>query len=141
MNAKQTIPVIAKIAPPLLFGVAIYYGLKWLLSADGAKKKPAVIPPPSVKIPSPAPMPTAVAIPKIVAQAPPPPPIKRKFVTREDMATAFHCGARTLTRTTAVAALKNLGFGKTAAYEALLEDGRFASLLQCASDGIITWKG
>jgi hypothetical protein len=44
MNAKQTIPIIAKIAPPLLFGVAIYYGLKWLFSADDTEKKPEIKP-------------------------------------------------------------------------------------------------
>ncbi len=80
-----------------------------------------------------------VAIPKIVAQAPPP-PIKKKFVTREAMATAFQRGARALSRQDAVAALKKLGFRKTAAYAALSEDGRFASWLQFAPDGIITWK-
>jgi hypothetical protein len=165
MNAKQTIPVIAKIAPPLLFGVAIYYGLKWLFSADDTEKKPettpantgtefrrkevettvfhpipaeipakpaaapAFIPPFSASVPAPQ---------KIVAQIPPPPvipavkttpeipiPAQKKFIMREDMAKIFNGGARGLTRTAAVAALKNLGFGKTAAYEALLEDGRF----------------
>jgi hypothetical protein len=45
------------------------------------------------------------------------------------------------TRTGAVAALKSLGFGRTAAYDALSADGRFASWLQVAPDGIITWKG
>jgi hypothetical protein len=71
----------------------------------------------------------------------PPPPIKKKFVRREDLAAVFQRGARALTRTAAVAALKNLGFGKTAAYDALLEDGRFSAWLHFASDGIITWKG
>jgi hypothetical protein len=96
------------------------------------------IPPLSV---APAPVPAAIAIPKIVAQAPPLPPIKKKFVTREDIATVFYHGARPLTRPAAVAALKSLGFGKTAAYDALSPDGRFAPWLQCAPDGIITWKG
>jgi hypothetical protein len=36
-------------------------------------------------------------------------------------------------------ALKKLGFGKTAAYDALSEDGRFSAWLQYAPDGIITW--
>ena len=84
------------------------------------------------------PVPVVVAIPKIAAQAPPP-PIKKKFVTREAMATAFQRGARALSRQDAVAALKNLGFRKTAAYAALSEDGRFAPWLQFAPDGIITW--
>lgn len=95
---------------------------------------------PSVpKVSAPAPVPAAVTVPKIVTQAPSPPPIKKKFVTREDLANIFQRGARALTRTAAVAALKNLGFGKTAAYNALSPDGRFSAWLQCAPDGIITW--
>jgi len=170
MNTKQTIPVIAKIAPPLLIGVAIFLAVKELFSSQkDTETKPetalntpvfrpippeisgktaavpvtsaprVVIPPPAVKINSPVPVPVAVAVPKIMAQAPPPPPIKTKFITREDMATVFHRGARPLTRTAAVAALKKLGFGKTAAYDALSADGRFASWLQFVPDGTITW--
>ena len=104
---------------------------------------PDVIPPLSVspvpKISAPAPVPDAVPSPKIAAQTPTP-PIKKKFVTREDLATIFDHGNRALTRPAAVAALKNFGFGKTAAYAALSPDGRFAAWLQCAPDGIITWK-
>ena len=74
---------------------------------------PAVIPPLSVapvpKISVSVPVPTAVASPKIAAQIPLP-PIKKKFVTRADMATTFHNGARGLTRTAAVAALKKSWF-------------------------------
>jgi len=55
------------------------------------------------------------------------------------VATVFQRGARALTRTAAVAALKNLGFGKTAAYAALTPDGRFSAWLQYAPDGIISW--
>jgi hypothetical protein len=102
---------------------------------------PAVIPPLSVapvpKIPSPAPMPVP-APPKIAAQIPLPPK-KKKFVTREDLTAVFHRGERGLTRTAAVAALKNLGFGKTAAYMALSPGGRFSDWLQFAPDGVITW--
>jgi hypothetical protein len=47
---------------------------------------------------------------------------------------------RTLRRTAAVEALKRLGFGKTAAYAALSQDGRFNAWLICAPDGIIAWK-
>jgi hypothetical protein len=36
-------------------------------------------------------------------------------------------------------ALKNLGFGKSAAYAALTPAGRFSTWLQFAPDGIITW--
>src|SRR5208282_1311326 len=113
--------------------------------------KPAVVPVPSVPhviVPPPAvpsvpklsaPVSVPVAIPKIVTQALPS-PIKKKFVTRQDLAAIFQRGARALTRTAAVAALKNLGFGKTAAYDALLENGRFSAWLQFAPDGIIAWK-
>jgi hypothetical protein len=80
-----------------------------------------------------------VAISKIVTQAPPQPTIKKKFVTRQDLAAVFQRGARALTRTAAVAALKKLGFGKTAAYAALTPNGRFSAWLQYAPDGIITW--
>lgn len=70
-----------------------------------------------------------------------PPPIKKKSVTREDIATVFHHGASELTRMDAVKALKRLHFGKSAAYEALSPNGRFADWLQVAPDGIITWRG
>ena len=49
-------------------------------------------------------------------------------------------GATVMMRKSAVAALKNLGYGKTAAYDALSPDGRFSAWLQFAPDGIITWK-
>ncbi len=101
-------------------------------SAPAPVFPPAVAPVPKVSAPVPAPQ-------KIAAQIPPP-PVKKKFVTREDLATVFHQGARGLTRTAAVAALKRLGFGKSAAYDALSPDGRFSAWLQCAPDGIITWK-
>ena len=99
-----------------------------------APPSPPVPPAPKISTPAPAPAPVI----KSVVQTPPP-PIKKKFVTREDLATVFQRGARALTRTAAVAALKNLGFGKTAAYDALSEDGRFSDWLDFAPDGIITW--
>jgi hypothetical protein len=180
MNAKQTIPIIAKIAPPLLFGVAIYYGLKWLFSADDTEKKPEIKPtdtetefrrkevettgfrPIPAEIPAkPAAAPVPAVFPpfsasvpapqKIVAQVPPPPiisavtapgiplPAQKKFISREDMAKIFNGGARALTRTGAVTALKSLGFGKSAAYDALSVGGRFSDWLQIAPDGIIAW--
>jgi hypothetical protein len=101
-------------------------------SAPAPVFPPAVAPVTKVSAPVPAPQ-------KIAAQIPPP-PIKKKFVTREDLATVFHQGACGLTRTAAVAALKRLGFGKSAAYDALSPDGRFSAWLQCSPDGIITWK-
>jgi hypothetical protein len=56
------------------------------------------------------------------------------------MAEIFQYGRRKLDRKAAVTALKALGFGKSAAYEALSIDGRFAPRLQFAPDGIIAWK-
>jgi hypothetical protein len=190
MNAKQTIPIVARlapaiavVAPPLLLvgGVAFFV---WLLSDDKKKKSdtapaaterkplpipsdtsgnsvenrgiPAEIPAKPAAAPVPAVIPSfsaSVTAPqKIVAEVPPPPvipavktapriplPAQKKFITREDMAKIFNGGARALTRTGAVTALKSLGFGKTAAYDALLTDGRFSAWLQFAPDGIITW--
>jgi hypothetical protein len=164
MNANQTIPVIAKVAPPLLFGVAIYYGLKWLFSDEDTEKKPetsplntgsennkkfavasvipVLIPPISIQpVPetsTPVFVPVFIPFAKNVAQSPPL-TFKRNVIMREDMADAFQHGARSQTRTAAVAALSKLGFGRTAAYEALLEDGRFSAWLRFAPDGIITW--
>ncbi len=101
---------------------------------------PPAIPaiPTVVKIATSVPVPAAVIAAKIVAQAPPS-PIKKKFVTREDLAKVFQNGTRKINRTAAVIGLKNLGFGKTAAYAALSPHGRFATWLHCAPDGIITW--
>ncbi len=97
--------------------------------------------------PAAAPVPAIIPLFSMPAQAPQKiaplislPPIKKKFVTREDLATVFQRGARALSRQNAVAALKNLCFGKTAAYDALSEDGRFSDWLDFAPDGIITWK-
>jgi hypothetical protein len=74
-------------------------------------------------------------------QASPPTPIKKPGITREDTATAFHHGTRALTRTAAVAALKSLGFGQTAAYAVLLPDGRFSTWLQFAPDALSLSSG
>ena len=89
-------------------------------SAPAPVFPPAVAPVPKVSAPVPAPQ-------KIAAQIPPP-PVKKKFVTREDLATVFHQGARGLTRTAAVAALKRLGFGKTAAYDGTIRGRTFFRL-------------
>lgn len=97
------------------------------------------------------PVPRSVASPAVlrpvpivpIAKATPPAtpqPAGKKIVTRTNLVTIFDNGARSLTRTAAVAELKRLGFGKTAAYSALSLDGRFSDWLHCASDGEITWK-
>lgn len=90
------------------------------------------------KIAAPVQAPAAIIVPKIVTQVPPP-PVKKKFVSREDLAKVFANGTRKLNRTAAVMELKKLGFGKTAAYAALSTHGRFSAWLHCAPDGIISW--
>ena len=62
-----------------------------------------------------------------------------KSITREHLAFIFLNGTRMLSRKASVAALKNLGFGRTAAYEALSQTGRFAPSLYYAPDGMMTW--
>lgn len=76
--------------------------------------------------------------PKSVLQPAPPPPIKKPGISWDDMAKVFRLGA--LTRQAAVAELRKLGFGQTAAYAALLPDGRFSTWLYFAPDGTITWN-
>lgn len=138
MNAKQTIPALAKFVPvlaaagpPVLIGLAIGAGLLWLLSRSGETASVA----PVLEMPK-APEPP-------LAETPPPPlPVSRSMrVRREDVAEALAYGARSMTRQEAVAALQALGFGKTAAYKALSLDGRFAEFLEVAPDGLIEWKG
>jgi len=139
----------------LLIGGAIFLVLKCVLSDGDKKKTPETMPAKAEnqrkeveiaqKIPAfrtiPAEIPAKPAIVSVPYAPKPfiPLPIKKKFVTREDLATIFQDGACALTRTAAVTALKNLGFGKTAAYAALTPDGRFSAWLQFAPDGIITW--
>jgi hypothetical protein len=81
-----------------------------------------------------------VPITQSVEQSPQQPQFKkRNKILRKDMETAFQHGARAMTRTEAVEVLKSLGFGKSAAYEALSPNGRFSAWLHFAPDGIITW--
>jgi hypothetical protein len=168
MNTKQAVAVIGILAPPLLICIGIYCGLKWLFSDE---TKPEPVPANAggqgVATPNTAPASgstahvvaalaaaypsAAAATPKLSTPVPIPAvatdipqqvqPLKGATITRVEMARIFNRGARALTRTAAVAALTSLGFGKTAAYEALSPDGRFASWLQCAPNGTITWTG
>jgi hypothetical protein len=152
MNAKELAPLIAKLG---LFGLAVW-AVGSLFSDDDAEKKPETAPAggiprnsteipvnPQVSAPAmpkiPVPVPAVVPRTPVEPQTPPPPPIKRRQVTREDMATIFNCGAHALTRTAAVTALKNLGFGHTTAYQALRQGGRFSTWLQFEPDGMIIW--
>jgi hypothetical protein len=181
MNPKQTVPLIATLAPAapaivpfipvLLVGGAIFLVLKCLFSDDEKTKpetmqtnaenqrketettqkipmfrtipaeipaKPAIVSVPSAQKPF-IPQVSVALVPTIPVTQTQPSQIKKKFVTRNDLATVFQRGARALTRTAAVAALKNVGFGKSAAYAALTPDGRFSAWLQFTPDGIITW--
>ncbi len=149
MNGRPNIPPIA----PLLFiGLAVL-ALKALFSSE-AEKKPEITPTAPERKPSPLPpfsAPTAPpSVPAVSAASAVFPvagslpvkqllPGKGRTITREDLEAIFN-GVRGLTRTAAVSALKTFGFGKTAAYDALSPDGRFSAWLQCAPDGIITWK-
>jgi hypothetical protein len=164
MNAKQIVPLIAAgstlaaAAPVLLIGGAAIIAILWLFSDDekptDAEKPNEAEPMPDprppefmpVSITSPAPEPESLpsmAIqepPVVLAFVAPVVPYYRRNVTREDLSAVFSNGSRILTRQAAVAALKQFGFGKTAAYKALSTDGRFASLLLFAPDGMISWK-
>jgi len=174
MNAKQIVPIVARLAPPLLIGIGVFCAVKHLLFSgdeeeisghgpENANPQPKLfpIPPnsegnpnrmPALPLSASAPVPASSipAFPKIpvflpsavlpVSIAPEIPlPAQKKSITRQDMAKIFSgtCG---MTRKSAVAALKAVGFGQTAAYEALLPDGRFSAWLQFAPDGIITWR-
>jgi hypothetical protein len=160
MNEKRKIPLAEIILVILVIGGLIFLVVKSLLSAKATEKKPEIEPtdtgtenkrkptvvpvvsepisvPPAPEIPLPGIIPNSILHKKSVAGAF---PHKRKIITWDDMANAFDHGSRKLTLTAAVAALKNLGFGKTAAYAALTPDGRFSAWLRFAPDGIITWR-
>lgn len=133
MNTKQTIPLfaagstVAAAAPVLLIGGAAIAVLAWLFSDDRKASTPS---------------PESAKALKIVPPDPQPPFTDyRRAVTREDLLAIFGNGSRSLTRQAAVAVFKQFGFGKTAAYKALSMDGRYASLLEFAPDGTISWKG
>jgi hypothetical protein len=142
MNAKETIPALAKLTPllaaagpPALIGVAIGAFVLWALSN---KKKDAV-----PTTPQPQPMPNVTAQPpsQALPVAPPSQKAANRRIKREDIAEALEYGSRSVPRGEAVAALQALGFHKTAAYKALSASGRFAEFMEIAPDGLIEWKG
>jgi hypothetical protein len=147
MNAKGTIPPNASGGTALLLGFAIVWAVKQLFFDEDAENKPentptspgtentgktAVIPVNSVPI-------SPIFVPKTPRQFPP--THKRNRITRNHMEIVFQRGTRTFYRTEAVEALKGLGFGQSAAYEAVSPNGRFSAWLQFAPDGVIFWKG
>jgi len=65
---------------------------------------------------------------------------KQRKITSETMSQVFEDGAMELTRSEAVAKLKDLGFGQTAAYDALnTKNGRFAMNLEERPEGNLRW--
>jgi hypothetical protein len=168
MNAKQTIQIIIKIAPPLAVGALFFYALKEAFSGKAEEKKPEKVPekatpisPTCLKsvnsggnsgqkpfIPANPAGKTTVSTPLSAFPANSVPTVpdnktqspRKKAITRENMAEIFYRGGRNLDRKAAVAALMALGFGKSAAYEALSPDGRFSDSLYCTPGGIVTWK-
>ena len=154
MNPK-TIQIIAKVAPPLLLVTVAGLAIKSLFSdeekmpetksANKMTEKTTIIPIiPRTSVPAALKSPSSnvISADPILHDLPlNMPPQKRRIVLREDLARVFQHGARSLYRIDAVTELQRLGFGKTAAYEALSPDGRFALWLQIAPDGIIAWNG
>jgi hypothetical protein len=106
--------------------------LLWLFSREEeqAEPKPAAVPPNGVP---PAPVVNAPLPPKATPTA--------KRVRREDVAEVLEYGARRMTKQEAVAALQTLGFGKTAAYNALSQTGRFADFLHHTPTGLLNGTG
>ena len=137
MNPKQVVPIaatlaptLAAIAPPLFFGAAV--GLV-LLALFRPKQRPEVEEPNEPTLPPPQPLPPPEPIlPKLLK-------LKRRKITREDMAEVFEHGKWRLRRTQVVSKLVDLGFGKTAAYEALLPHGKFGQWLREEGDGQLSW--
>jgi len=165
MNGKQEIPPIVKAVPVLLAGCVIFLMLKELFSAHDTVTEPETAPadtgtekqdnstvasvvhgsilplsvPLAPEISAPAIVPAIAQFTKtVIPTTTPLPKRKRRQIKPEDLATAFKRGA--LTRTDAVAELQKLDFGHTAAYDALLPDGRFSAWLHFAPDGTIKWK-
>lgn len=138
MKPNQTVPLAVSLAPmlapPVLIGAAIGLGLVWLFS----EKKTS---PPPTTIERSAPVTPASGETSAQTMVELKPKAANRRVTREDVAEALSYGGRAVPRSEAVAALQALGFKKTAAYNALLPNGRFSELLEHNSDGLIEWIG
>ena len=166
MDNESKIP--PKVSPlvilALLFlvGCGVFLIAKSFLSAKAKERKPETTPtntgteenekpeefrevsepipqrsvPPEPEINFPITLTDEIPLPKPPAQFAP--ILKRKRIRRKHMESIFRLGE--LTPTEAVSALKALGFGKSAAYEALSAEGQFSAWLQFAPDGMIFWK-
>lgn len=136
MKPNQTVPLIAtlapvvSVAPPILIGAAIGLALVWLFS-DEEKQPEAPAEMASVQPAQDTPRPLAARWSSSSTRS----------IMMEDLAEVFEQGSRELTRPDAVAALRDRGFGKTAAYKALSASGRFAQCFQVAPDGVLAWVG
>jgi hypothetical protein len=160
MNEKKISPIAALIPFLLIIGI-VFLAIKSLFfGKKNAGEKPEIAPTdagtenhnnptviPVVSTPFSAPLvpeiPFSVVLPDVIPFTNDtvqfPLLRKRKRITRENMAAIFRHGSRKLNLTTAVAELKGLGFGKSAAYQALSVNGQFSAWLRFAPDGIITW--
>ena len=132
VKPNALIPVVAQIAPPLfliaLVGIAakeIFFrddktladGLNPIKAAAGnSRPLPSHIVPEKYKI-----------------------PVKRIYIQRKHLKAIFQDGKMQFSRKAAAEHLQRLGFGKSAAYEALSPSGRFATWLRFAPDGVISW--
>jgi hypothetical protein len=162
MNEKQKIPLIEIILAILVIGGLIFLLVKSLISAKATEKQPEIEPTdtgtennrkatviPVVSEPISVQSVPEIQFSPILTDVIPftrdetqfPARRKRKRITRENMATIFRHGSQKLNLTNAVIELKTLGFGHSAAYEALKPNGQFSAWLQFAPDGIITWMG
>jgi len=127
MKPQETVSVVTTLAPAvmlappiLIAGAIVGIGLLWLLAEEKEPPQPK----------------TDEDIPLVSRTA-----RVAKRITREDVAEALAYGERAFNRKEAVAALESLGFRKTAAYKALAEGGKFASMIEFAPDGQIEWRG
>jgi hypothetical protein len=150
MNGKPTMPPTGSPVPILaIMGLGLT-AIYWFFSADESKKEPEIKPTnagtenngkPAVKpvIFNPVQPKPKTNFPLILkAETPFPAEFKRKRIRRKNMEIIFRQGELNLTE--AVSALKSLGFGKSAAYEALSVSGQFPAWLKFAPDGMISWK-
>jgi hypothetical protein len=126
-------PAVAAAAPPVLIALGIGAALVWLFSDNSEREAPQPSAP--LPLPEPKPLPSVAPVPSPKAAS------SAKRVRREDIAEALEYGARALTRREAVAALRRLGFGKTAVYKALSVTGHFSHLMEYTKDGLIVWRG
>lgn len=161
-NISPKVSSFAILAILFFIGCALFLVAKSLFSAKAPERKPETTPtntgkeengklteflevsepiprhsvPPEPEINFPTILTDEIPLPKYPAQCSP--TTKRKRIRRNQMESIFRHGELTLTE--AVSALKSLGFGKSAAYEALSSNGQFSAWLQFAADGMISWK-